>query len=388
MPRSKRVRIAEGVYRDKAGVAIVATVRGLRREQRLPPSTVKEAAQQARRNLIRTLEDTAPESATHGTLAADVAAYLAKLPKGRAAIDRADLLQPWVTALGDHAFALITRAQVLDTLLQWEREGLAPASRNKRLSALRVLWRTVTTDPDKPHPCERVGRVAPPKAHLNRARRLDLITRVLEHCEDTCRHGDGISHAKAQLTLLAWTGHPASLLSQIRPEHVRWRSTPPEVYLQPRRKGKGVDAAWVPLLPEGAAALKAWLSLNVWGQPWHAGVLRTAWLRAVKRTQAALTAEAKRTKKKAEKARLLEDAAALTGMRVYDLRHSMLTALAMAKPDIYAVAEYARHADIRTTQTYIRGASSHLMKDAVAALSAVVPREKPKSTGRVVTFRR
>lgn len=374
--RGTRQRIGTGIYRDATGVAIVAHVNGMRQEQRLPLNTTLVAAINARRTLLRSLEDVTPAKGTRGSLREAVTDYLDKLPEGRAKEDREDLLTPWVEALGDQPFAFLTRPEIMDCLMRWQHDGLSATTRNHRLSALRVLWRTVTTDPGTPHPCETIPRSPAPKAQRNHARRLDLIALVLEHVATECHHGDDkVSHAAVKLALLAWTGHPPATLARIRPEHVRWQTDPPEVYLQPRRKGEGMDAAWVPLLPEGALALKRWLALGAWGQPWHIGTLRIAWRRAIKRAQAELHTAAKKAKKKAERARLLHDADALTGMRLYDLRHSLLTAMGDAPgATLHGVSAYAQHSDIRTTMIYVRGANQTQMRASVSALSATVPR--------------
>lgn len=63
--------------------------------------------------------------------------------------------------------------------------------------------------------------------------------------------------------------------------------------------------------------------------------------------------------------------------------------MALASGDVYAVSEYAQHADIRTTLGYMSGASSARVKTGMAALSAAVPEPlEPKSPGRLVKFRR
>lgn len=374
----KRVRVATGIYRDKTGHAISVKVRGVRREQRHPLNATTAELRAARKRLIETLEAETPEAADRGTIADVVARYLKRLPDGSYADDRALLLAPWVKAHGTVRFASLTRVQIQDTLATWKRDGLSPTTRNHRLSALRVVWRTIATDDSREHPCERVKREPAPKVARNRARRIDLIARVLRHVETGCNHGDRVSHARAQLMLLAWTGQPASMLARIRPEHVRWNATPPEMYLQPRRKGAGVDAAWVPLLPQASTALKAWLQLEAWETPWHAGVLRLAWRRAIVRTQQELATKAKRATKASEKARLRDDAAALSGMRVYDLRHSFAVALAQCG-DVYAVSEYLRHSDIRLTTHYMQGASSQRMKAGIASLFASLQAEGIKT---------
>jgi integrase len=218
---------------------------------------------------------------------------------------------------------------------------------------------------------------------------LDLIELVLANVYDDADRGDKVSHAKYQLDVLAWTGHPAALLRAVRPEHVRWHTDPPEVYLQPRRKGLGMDAAWTPLTPRGAAALKAWLKLGAHDAQWHKGVIAKAWKLAVSKTQAQLLAQAKKATARADKARLREAAAKLEGMRVYDLKHSFLTALgSLPGVDIHTVAEYARHADIRTSEIYMRGSSSVKVRSSITNLAATMPKAAKKPTGKVVAFAR
>lgn len=326
----------------------------------------------ARKRLIEELEADAPEASARGTIADVVARYLKHLPDGSYATDRAILLAPWVKAHGDVRFVSLTRAQILATLTTWEREGLSPTTRNHRLSALRVVWRTIATDDSRAHPCERVKRATPPKAERNRARPMALIQQVLAQVTPTTNKAKGAdSHARHQLTLLAWTGQPSATLSRVRPADVRWDLTPPEVYLQPRRKGEGAQGRWIPLLPQAAAALRAWLALEVDG-PWHRGTLRLAWQRAITKTQARLEAQAAKLRDKAAARQLRDDAGRLTGMRVYDLRHSFLTAMVLATGDAFAVSEYAQHSDIRTTMAYMQGASSARMRDSLAKFSATI----------------
>lgn len=362
MPRrGKRTKIAQGIYKDATGIAGVVTVRGQRKEQRYPLGTTVTEIRADLQRLKAKLELTTPDTPVKGTIEQIVTTYLSRLPEGRAKKDREGLLNPWVRHFGSVPFARLTRQYIIAALMHWESVGLSAPTRNKRLSALRVVWRTVATD-DTPHPCERIKRAPTPRQQRNRARPLGLIQLVLEHVQPIVPKTGADSHARLQLTLLAWTGQGAATLARIRPEHVRWNSSPPEVYLQPRRKGAGANAAWLPLLPEAVEPLKAWLKIGH-TEPWHAGTLRLAWLRAIKHTQAEL-----RTQNRNSEAELL------TGMRVYDLRHSLLTAMAIASGDVYAVSEYAQHADIRTTLGYMSGASSTRVKLGIAALSAAVPR--------------
>jgi site-specific recombinase XerD len=370
--RGKRVRASIGIYRDKTGFAVTAKVRGHRREERFPRNATISELRGARDRLITTLEAETPEAAVRGTLADLVDKYLKRLPEGSYANDRAQLLAPWARAHGDARFASLTRPQIVATLQAWQREGLSATTRNHRLSALRVLWRTVAPDGSL-HPCERVKRAPAPKPERNRARSLSLITEVLKHVTPTTNKGKGAdSQAKLQLELLAWTGQPSASLARVRPEHVRWDMSPPEVYLQPRRKGDGAHGRWIPLMPQAAAALRAWLALGVEG-PWHRGSVRLAFQRAIKKAQEALLKEAAKLGDTPAARQLRHDAASLTGMRVYDLRHSFLTAMILQQKNVQAVSEYAQHSDIRTTMAYLQGASSELMREGIAAMASAFP---------------
>lgn len=109
MARSgRRVRLAKGIFKDATGLAVVVRVHGQPKEFRLPLTTRLQAAKNAQTEYQLELQERLPAAATAGTLAADVAAYVAKLPDGRAKQDRAQLLKPWVDVLGDHAFSVIT----------------------------------------------------------------------------------------------------------------------------------------------------------------------------------------------------------------------------------------------------------------------------------------
>jgi len=378
----KRVKVATGIFRDKTGFAVMATVRGRRRELRFPPNTKLPELRDERKRLIVALEDETPEASTRGTLAEVVDQYLQHLPEGSYAEDRAQLLAPWVAAHGTVRFATLTRAQIIATLTMWQRAGLSPTTRNHRLSALRVLWRTIATDDSRAHPCERVKRAPAPKPQRNHARPLPLIQQVLTHVTPTTNKAQGAdSHARYQLELLAWTGQPSATLARVRPDHVRWDLDPPEVYLQPRRKGEGAPGRWIPLMPQGAAALRRWLAFGV-ETPWHNGTLLIAFRRAIRRTQEALAKKAERLGDTPAARRARDDAARLTGMRVYDLRHSFLTAMVLQHKNIQAVAQYAQHSDIRTTMGYTEGASSVLMRDSIAAMASAFPVPRAGATFR------
>lgn len=372
--RGKRTRIATGIYRDGSGIAAQVTVRGHTEELRFPTGTPLLTIQQARSTRRRLLDEDLPAGAARGTVGRAVEDYLAGLPDGPYATERCNLLAPWVTAIGDVVFALVTTRQLEDARAAWLTEGLSISRINKRISALRQVWKPLAPDDGRRHPIERLTRAREPKARRDRARPWPLIALVLEQLGTKAialsrQQRTEEARTRAQLTALALTGLPTSLLTQLRPEHLRTDTDPPELYVQPRRKGQGVDAGWIAITPHAASALQGLFRRPNYARA-HRGVLRLAWRRAVARTQALLRDQGRAA-----------DAAALQGMRVYDLRHSFLTRLALTTGDAYAVSEYARHSDLRTTLTYIQGASSTRVKAAIQALTAI-PDDVPDGGAR------
>lgn len=384
MSRGRRRRIAKYIYEDRYGRAAVLIVRGHREEVRFPLGTPVSTIRREMDVLRDRREEEIPEGPGRGTLAAAVNAYLQSLPNGAYRKERSILLARWASALGTKRLATITKAEIIATIDEWAAAGHSANRMNKRISALRVLWRRIAPDRALPHAIERVTRRREPKAQLDRSQDLTLADQVIEGMPDLgvadrgSRRVDA-SKARARLRCLLWTGQPAALLRLVKPEHIRWDADPPELYIQPRRKGAGIDAAWVPLVPQAVKALRALFAAGANGGTWNRGVLRRAWRRAVKRTQAELRAAGR-----------VDDAARLQPARVYDLRHTFLTALGKASGDVYAVAEIARHSDIRTTQRYLRGASSTRSKAGIAALSTAltVPKTDANGQGRKVGRKR
>jgi integrase len=239
----------------------------------------------------------------------------------------------------------------MEVIETWRAAGLSASRANKRLSALRVAWHRIAPNAP-PHPIERVARSGEPVA-LVRGVPMPLIETVLAHVPT--------SASRERLRILAWTGQPPARVMQIQPHHVRWDRTPPELYVSPRRKGKGTADAWLPLLPPAQAALRDLFMAKA------TGVFQTSALgRVLKR---GLTKAQTQLRKDGRK----EDAARLNGFRLYDLRHSFGTFIAEHTKDQWAVAEYLGHANLATTARYVRGAASTRVQQAVATMAQILP---------------
>lgn len=336
-------------------------VRGQREELRFAPGTTIPEIRRALDQRRRQLEAILPESPLRGSVRALVEQFVKTLGTTRGERETQARLQSWVNAVGDRPFTKLTRAELQDVVATWRQAGKSASTIAKRISSLRQVWKRYAPEEAPPHAIERLARPREPRGDQIRARPLDLIARVLDNLDRKNQATGEMSKAVVRLQLLAWTGQPPALLQQLRPEHVRWQAQPPEIWVQPRRKGAGVDAGWIPLLPPAITALQRFFAIGAEGE-WNRGVLRRAWRRALKRTQIQL-----------RKADRHDEAAALDGMRVYDLRHSALTAIGTASGDLHAVSAYARHADVRTTMRYLRGAADERMRQAIQALALTLP---------------
>lgn len=368
MSRGKRIRIAKGIYRDRYGIAGVVNVRGHREERRYPFGMDKVTIRKELDDRIKELEDTLPDSGERGTVRRAAHDYLEALPAGRFKEDRLSLLAAWVAEIGDKILQALKRAELAEVIERWQRAEDSVSRINKRISALRVLWRRIAPDHASVHAVERIRRLRPSRTRRDRAIDLRLAMQILDAVATQAKAKPGAprdqpSLTRARLAALLWTGQPTAILSQVEPQHVRWERTPPEIYIQPRRKGAGVDAGWVPLTPQGAAAMRELFRIGAHMGPWHRGTLRLGWRRAVKVIQGQLRKKGRH-----------DEATRLDTARVYDLRHSYLSALLTASGDLYAVAEAGRHSDLETTRGYVHASSSPRLKAAVAALAGTLPR--------------
>jgi integrase len=350
----KRRRLAKNIFRDGNGVSGIVTVRGHTEEHRFPPTATVAEIRRSLDARRRVLEQLHPET-TRGTLADLVRKYLLELPAGPGRTSRSILLQPWVDAVGDRPFGLLMRSELTAVLERWRHAGLSASRANKRISALRVAWKLVAPDDALPHAIERVKRYREP-VPVARGVPMALVTVVLEAMPP--------SASRARARVLAWTGQPPVRVMAIRPEHVRWDRQPPELYVSPRRKGAGSADAWLPLLPEAQTALRDLFARKACG-PFHTSALARSLKRAVTVAQRTLRKQRRR-----------DDAARLEGFRLYDLRHSLLTHLAVHSGDLYAVKEYAGHSTVNTTLRYVRGAASERTRLAIAGITGAVGKRR------------
>jgi site-specific recombinase XerC len=371
MPRhSPRKRIAKYVYQDGSGIAAVVYVKGHKTvELRFPLKTPLAEIRRAQELRAAQLHAMTPTLAL-GTVAQVIDAYLARLGETLPELDERGRLRAWVHACGSDDFATQTKTRLNGIVADWLREGYNQSTLAKRISSFRKVAQAVADarleDDGRVHAIFLIKRPKTPRSGDIRARTLELVQRIINNVADKNLTTGAPSKCKARLAVWAWTGQNPALLQQLTPEDVNWTTTPPQLYLQPRRKGEGVDAGWIPLLPQAVDALREFFARDAGGE-WNKGVVLRGFKTAVKKTQRDLRREHRH-----------QDATRLEGMLPRDLRHSIATALVEASGDVFGVAEYLRHADIKTTLRYTKGAASTRTQAVVAALGATLnsPKEK------------
>ena len=138
-PPRRRVRVAEGIYKDRHGLAATVKVNGIQREIRFPSGTPLKTIR-AQRDELRASLRTLPAGERH-TLAHDAERYLQQVGSELVSMaDRRHHIGLWVQRFGHlRTLALSQHVAMLnDQLHQW-RETLSASACNHRRNALTNL---------------------------------------------------------------------------------------------------------------------------------------------------------------------------------------------------------------------------------------------------------
>ena len=382
MPRSKRpIRIAEGITRD--GDRYVATVRigpdgpdqlSDRKIFDLKTNITKiQAWRHTRKGELLELQ---PRAVAAGSLAADIAAWVASLPEdqngSRYREDSEDLLNAWAeTTIADLPRQAITRVDIQAQITTWLNAGVAASTIKRRLSRLRVMYHALDGD-DTPTPIDGVKR---PKAPPTEARDIppEIVALILDSIPDIGRAKAGetrppFSESKIRLRVMAWIGHAQETIVGLTPRSIDLRDPDhPRIFLPDRNKGKGVPARWVDMLPQAVAALEDFGAAGLWGKRWSNSSVGDAWRGGIARAKA--KAQAAGAKAWIEALKHLPP-----NCKPYDLRHSFGTEVYRRTGDLRAVNELMQHSEksLATTARYAKGAVSDRVRSAIAATATAL----------------
>ena len=308
------MRVAEGIYKDRHGLAATVKVNGIQRELRFPPGTPLKAIR-ARRDELRASLRTLPANERH-TLAHDAGRYLDQVQRTLVSfIDRRRDLQAWLPKFGHlRTLALPSHVAVLNAQLHDWRQTLSAMSCNHRRHALTNLVRVLYGRRAAVELIDLVRFTPPPP----RPRWIDRrhIAAVLAQLTPG-------SLTRVRLELMHWTGMRPSQMGRLQADDFRLNDPIPYVAVP---RGKGGRLAAVPLVPEGLAAARAFLDARAFG-PWSRGSANKALRVAARR-------------------------AGQSPFTVYQIRHSFAAGLRRAGTDVADIQDLYGHTSPETTMIY------------------------------------
>lgn len=256
-----------------------------------------------------------------GSFAADIQDYLSRIAALPSHGHRKQQLALWATALGrDRPRRTITTAEI-DRLLQtWLLDGLHANTVRNRRSALLALWHKLDgKDAENP---VRAAYCPPAAKPETRGRSYEELDRVIAAMKP--------SASQIRIRCLLWSGLPPGMLAKITKADLRLARA--ELRVVPRRKGAGVEARTLPLLPQAVEAFTDFDAADLYGS-YNISALNQVFVGACQRVDPPVL-----------------------GVSLYDLRHSFGTMLYRVTKDLATVARFLLHADIHMTQRYAQGA--------------------------------
>lgn len=252
--------------------------------------------------------------------------------------------------------ATLPRAAVEDYLISCEAEGLSKATRARRLSSIRQLYRFAHDEgwrDDNP-----ALRISGPGANQRLPKTLshDEVDRLLDAARSKGRNTGEKLRNTALMELLYATGMRVSELVGLPVAAVRGN---PQMILV---RGKGDKERMVPLSPPARAAVAVWLA--------HRDAEEETARKAGKAASKALFpgsgADGHLTRQHFYL--LIKDMAVLAGVSPakvtpHTLRHAFATHLLAGGADLRVIQTLLGHADIATTEIY-----THVLDDQLKAL--------------------
>lgn len=307
-------------YGWRAYVSVGTGTNAIQRHKRFKASSTQKQMQDWRAETRVALKKIRPSTPEAGTLRADVDRYLLLVTSMPTYAQRAEHLELWIEALGANTVRSEITAEHIGAVLQDWRRTYSAATCNKRRTALMHLWSKLdgkgASNPVRDVP---KFRAADP---LPRGRDPHLVDALLKKAP-RCR-------SRACCRVLLWTG--------MRPDELQ-RAEKDDLDLKQRlviiRTAKGGRARMVPLTSQAISAWREFIAAKAWQDVPKAAPLNR-WLKKI------------------------------TGLelRVYDLRHSYGTALALRQTRLDVIGALMGHSTLELTKRYTLAA---VTPDAAAA---------------------
>lgn len=315
-----------GIHRSGSGFRVFQRVHagpGGLKSKRFPATatlTEMKAWREAERVKARAIPKA--QRSARGTLGADIDRYLRLVATMPSLKDRTRDLQAWKAVLGMRPRDKLTQADYRLVLQEWRLKPLAASTVNHRRTALMHLYRLLDGK-GAPNPLRDIAPFQEPPAEP-RDIGLENARAILAALKP--------SKSRARLNVLAWTGMRGnSELAKMKPEYLRLDQQ--ECWAPTGKKGK---PRLIVLNADGVEAWREFAYMNAWGK-YSKDSLRGVFRRAVQ------TVNAERKRKHLEP---------LPHVRIYDLRHTIATAMRRAGADLADIQAHLGHTSPRMTQRY------------------------------------
>lgn len=244
-----------------------------------------------------------------GSLHADAERYLLQVKAMPTYAQRKDHINLWIDALGATIPRQLITAEHIGAVLQkWRTDGLGPAACNKRRTALMHLWSKLDGKGER-NPVRDVPKFTPPPA-LPRGKDPHVVDAALLKAP-RCR-------SRAACRVMLWTGLRPVELQRAEPDDYNTKLKTLIV-----RTAKGGRVRVLSLTSQAIAALKEFDDEDGWHHVPQAAPLNR-WLKKITKLD----------------------------LRVYDLRHSYGTALALRKARLDTIASMMGHSTLELTKRY------------------------------------
>lgn len=310
-------RLDKGIFKTPYGYLIAIRIRTKLHRKRFPPTYTLEALRRWRDDHLRLHK---PRKAMRGTFAQDAEDYLAAVAQMPTYSDRARQIHAWVTAHGTKPRWTFTPELIRAQLTAWKGTGLANNTVNHRRTALSHLY-TVLDGKNAYNPVKEVPPFPLPLP-VKRGLPMKTVVKVLRQITGP--------KTRARLEVLAWTGMRPSELMRLTPALVDLKAG-----LAIIPTGKGGPAREISFVL-AKAAWKKLLKADALG-PFSVQSTRKSLHRACKKV-------------------------GVEPFRVYDLRHSFLSALRKSGADLSDVQYQAGHSDIALTRRYAPAVTEKLQR--------------------------
>ncbi len=266
MRTARRTTLARGVYADGGILEIRATSNGHTLIERLPGDTTLPEATRLRAKLLAKAQTLYKRPKAH-TLAADVTRYLALQSHLASHGTLTWILGRWVSRLGPKGRHRVTTDDVRQARNAWLLEGIAPATINNMVGALRTVYR-VLDGPRAETPCDGVRPLAVPRKPIHSVSDAAIMAIDAELQRREKRYGFE-AKTRARFRVLVSTGkRPTELM----------RAEAADVDLEQRvwlvRDGKGGWSPGVYLNDDMLAAWRLFIAADAWGKYNHGNFAR------------------------------------------------------------------------------------------------------------------